>query len=57
LFFKLFIFIYLTPNNGGPELGMPSAGTSFDYMIVKSQHIEAKKRHINKVVINKDAKK
>ena len=41
-----FIFnyiIYLTANNGRPEPGVPSAGTSCYNMIAKSQHIEAKK--------------
>jgi len=45
-----FIYIYLTANNGRPEPGVPSAGTTCDNMIVKSQHIEAKR-------VNKDAKK
>ena len=45
LFSALFIFIlfYLTANDGRPEPGVLSAGTRCDNMIVKSQHIEAKK--------------
>jgi len=41
-FFYSYVF-YLTANDGRPEPGVPSAGTSCDNMTVKSQHIEAKK--------------
>jgi len=34
---------YLTANDGRTEPGVPSAGITCDNMIVKSQHIEAKK--------------
>jgi len=37
------ILFYSTANDGRPEPRVPSAGTSCDNMIVRSQHIEAKK--------------
>ena len=44
LFFRRYLFLfYLTANDGRPEPGVLSAGTRCDNMIVKSQHIEAKK--------------
>jgi len=43
LFIYLFYLLHLTANDSRPEPGVPSAGTSCDNMIVKSQHIEAKK--------------
>jgi len=42
MLFYLYLF-YLTANDNRPEPGVPSAETSCDNMIVKSQHIEAKK--------------
>jgi len=42
MLFYLYLF-HLKANDGRPEPGVPSAGTSCDNMIVKSQHIGAKK--------------
>jgi len=33
---NIYLFIYLTANNGRPEPGVPSAGTSCDNMMAKS---------------------